>query len=368
MDFTPRQVTWGMEMNLGDIAREAGVSRATVSRVINGSSAVKSSTAQAVSRTIDRLGYVRPSIRPGPKPRPTNSSKLRLGSIALITMGLTRHLLQEPTMAFVIDEIQSACRKRQLNFLLDQMTSAHEMPNCVRSRQIDGAIVMISGRPPNLRECLTKLADMVPSVHLFSPGHPVASMDHVSVNDVAIGELAFQTLKSEGCRSMAVINTSTRFHEALFVRGRALADRAAQEGIVLRIFTVPPEVGTSDGFWPQPQSVFQDLSSLATSLREMPGTVGVFLNSETAAAKLHKALRHEGLLSGDDGHVRLIVAGSTADYVRELDPKPLLIDLCFPELIAVAVDRLVHRATHLPAHPLTFLVAPKLASETEVHA
>ena len=350
-----------MEMNLGDIAKEAGVSRATISRVINGSPTVKESTAKMVRRTIERLGYVRPQIRPGPKPRQGNSQHIRTGSIALVTMGLTRHLLQEPTMAMVIEEIQAACKLRNLNFLLDQMTSVDDLPNCIRSRQVGGAILMVAGRPPNLSECLDTVSGMLPTVHLFSPGHPVASMLHVSVNDVAIGELAFTTLKSEGCRSMAVVNVSSRFHEALLVRGRSFTDRAAQEGMPVRTFTAATETGSAGSYWPQPLTIFTELTSLASLLSELEAPVGIFLTSETAVPEVHKALVRGGLIDEGNGRGRLIVAGNTAEYFRELEPKPLQIDLCFHELIDVAMDRLLNSGHSLPENPLTFLVPPRLS-------
>ncbi|MEO0363356.1 MAG: LacI family DNA-binding transcriptional regulator, partial [Pseudomonadota bacterium] len=42
-----------------DLAREAGVSLATVDRVLNGRPGVREATVEAVNAAIERLGYVR---------------------------------------------------------------------------------------------------------------------------------------------------------------------------------------------------------------------------------------------------------------------------------------------------------------------
>ncbi|OKL48904.1 hypothetical protein BSR29_03395 [Boudabousia liubingyangii] len=53
-------------VRLDDVAKLAGVSTATVSRVINGSSQVRKETAQAVLTAIDTLGYDRPGFLTNP--------------------------------------------------------------------------------------------------------------------------------------------------------------------------------------------------------------------------------------------------------------------------------------------------------------
>ena len=348
------------DLNIGDIADAAGVSRATVSRVINGSPLVKAKTVGLVRAAIEKLGYVRPSVRPGPKPRATHPQRLRSGSIALISIGGSGALFQEPIMAALVEQIQSTCRSRQLNLLLDQMTSTDQIPLCVETRQVDAAILLVSGRPANRRECITKLAGMIPCVHIFAPGHPIFSVDHVTVNDVAVGDMAFRSLKDAGCQSMALVNASSFFLEALYVRGRAFTDRAQLETIPTHVFASKNLYSNPTNFWPQPLSIFEDFKTVASAIRSMPKPVGVFLTLESHAPQLHAALREEGLL--DDGSVKLAIAGTTPFFVKDLQPTPLLIDLSFSEIIDVAVDRLIHRANHMPTQILTFLVPPKIAA------
>lgn len=58
-----------------DVAKRAGVSPATVSRVLNGSSLVTPETKQKVLAIADQLGYSLAARRPGPKPGQTSRKK-----------------------------------------------------------------------------------------------------------------------------------------------------------------------------------------------------------------------------------------------------------------------------------------------------
>ena len=349
-----------MKMSLDDVAREAGVSRATVSRVVNGSPSVDAKTVAAVRQTMDRMGYVRPAVRPGPRPRISHPSQLRVGAIALVIIGGSRNLMQEPTMALVIDRIQVACRKRQVNLILEQMDSPDQVPHCVQNRQVDGALIMVSGRPDYLRACIHKVAGLVPVVYFFAPGHPVSGVDHVSVNDVAIGSLAFHTLKDAGCKSFVVMSNQESFLEALLVRGRAFLDRVAVEGLAGTAYIMAAGNTDIGRFWPMPLTVIDKPEALVERLRVQAtaGTVGLFVTLETQVRPIHQALERHGLISS--GAVRMIVAGSTPFYVEDLSPAPQLISLEFGEIINIAVERLIHRAVSLPAGVLTFLIPPKL--------
>ena len=350
-----------MKLTIADVAREARVSRATVSRVINGVPNVNGETVALIRQTMEKMGYMRPAIRPGPKPRLQHPSRLRTGAIALVTIGGSGDLFREPTMASVIDQIQTICRKHQLSLLLDQMSSPEHLPLCVQARRVDGVLLMVAGRPPKMRECIRKLADMLPVVHFFAPGHPVAGVDHVSVNDVALGALAYHTLKDAGCKSFVLVTRWEEFLEALLVRGRAFMDRAAVDGAPVEVFASPMAGVKPAQLWPAGVARIAtsgEISDLA--IDGMPGPVGVFVTHEGSARAVHQALEKRELLS--TGAARLIVAGSTAHYVSGLEPAPQLLSLDVPGIISLAIDRLIHRAIHLPSGALTFLISPKLVA------
>ena len=68
-----------------EIARLAGVSKSTVSRVINNSSRVDPALAQSVLATMNRVGYRPSTRRPGPKP--VSRRGVRTGNLLLLFVG-----------------------------------------------------------------------------------------------------------------------------------------------------------------------------------------------------------------------------------------------------------------------------------------
>jgi DNA-binding LacI/PurR family transcriptional regulator len=80
---------------LSDIAAQAGVSEATVSRVLNGKAGVSASTRQTVLAALDVLGYE----------RPTRLRQRSAGLIGLITPELSNPIF--PALAQVIEQVLS---------------------------------------------------------------------------------------------------------------------------------------------------------------------------------------------------------------------------------------------------------------------
>jgi DNA-binding LacI/PurR family transcriptional regulator len=185
----------------------------------------------------------------------------------------------------------------------------------------------------------------------------VEKIDHVTVNDVAIGGLAFQSLSSFGCRSFWVVHSRDFFHEALIVRGRAMLDRAGQAGCTTQTWAWPMANSSSGKFWPQPVIDFSQLSEVADACAtSQDKPIGIFMTLEQGASELAELLERKKLLT--EGKVRLVVAGNHPSLITGLPDTVQVIDLDFPELIHTALDRLLYRAKHLPTRNLTFLVPP----------
>ena len=75
-------------MSISKVAKLAGVSSSTVSRVINNHPRVAPETAQSVREAMQTLGYTPSETRPGPKPQ----SRIRRGTqeIAFFVLGTSR--------------------------------------------------------------------------------------------------------------------------------------------------------------------------------------------------------------------------------------------------------------------------------------
>ena len=58
-----------MGVSIIEVAKAAGVSHMTVSRVLNHSRGVRPENVAAVMKAVEELGYVAPRRKPGPKPK-----------------------------------------------------------------------------------------------------------------------------------------------------------------------------------------------------------------------------------------------------------------------------------------------------------
>ena len=117
-----------------DVAKEAGVSVATVSRVVNGNYPVKPETKVAVSAAIEKLHYV-----PNVQARELNQRRST-------TIGVVVPSLYNMFFAEVIDGIEATVRKDKYSLLLNCAQNDPEQEQaCIRAlvaRNVAGLIVI----------------------------------------------------------------------------------------------------------------------------------------------------------------------------------------------------------------------------------
>src|SRR5664279_2423365 len=124
-----------MRATIGDVARHAGVSKTTVSRVLNGKGEVDAATARKVHEVIDRLGYV-PSAR---------AVGLALGRTS--TIGMLVPSLGWPWMSEIVQGVADTVEARKYQLLLYTCTRGQEsldrFASSVAANSCDGLIVVV---------------------------------------------------------------------------------------------------------------------------------------------------------------------------------------------------------------------------------
>src|SRR6185503_13046369 len=125
-------------MSISKVAQRAGVSVATVSRVINRLPSVSPQTAKQVRMAMKELAYVPAEIRPGPKPGSRRTPRLRtkVGTIAVLTVGqASRDWLTLPLMATAFAEITTEAKERHLRLLVDEMPDPEQVSALIQRRE-----------------------------------------------------------------------------------------------------------------------------------------------------------------------------------------------------------------------------------------
>src|SRR5258708_3300439 len=104
-------------MSIVEVASLAGVSKSTVSRVINQLPGVAPAATEAVRKAMEELGY-RPNVRrPGRKPKERQG--IRTGNVALLTMGESpAQLYRMPVFPAMLHGIERALAENGLNLMM----------------------------------------------------------------------------------------------------------------------------------------------------------------------------------------------------------------------------------------------------------
>ncbi|PRX45178.1 LacI family transcriptional regulator [Prauserella shujinwangii] len=261
---------------LEEVAREAGVSRSTVSRVINDLPGVSARAREAVNRAIERLRYV-------PNEAARSLVTRRTNSIALVVSEPGDRVFGDPFFAGVLRGIHAglAGSKRQLVLMLagdDAGDEGEALENYLCSGHVDGALVVsMHGSDPLPGRLATA------GVPVVAGGRPLggAGVPYVDADNFTGGLLAARHLVSGGRRRIATI--------------------AGPEDMAVGIDRlVGWRRGLSEADLPTDAVVHSDFSvdggaaAMAELLRRHPGIDGVFAAADIIAVGALRELTRQG--------------------------------------------------------------------------
>ena len=197
-----------------DVAREAGVSVATVSRVLNGSAHVSEATDRQVRAVANRLNYW------------PNGAARSLITSRTSTLGVLLPDLHGEFFSEVIRGVDLAARRAGYHLLVSSSHAATEdLMAALRTMRgrIDALIVMAPDldSPALIREC----AAGTPTV-VLNPGQPVAGCSAISIDNLDGAQQVVRHLVELGHRRIATVTGPARNMDA---RQRLEGYRAALE-------------------------------------------------------------------------------------------------------------------------------------------
>lgn len=190
-----------------DIAREAGVSVATVTRVTSGSAKVKAETRERVQRVIDAYAYV-----------PSDSARHLDGGSAH-TIALVMPHVANPYFARIYSAAYDECRANGYTLFLYQVKEhkpiTRDLVDEIIRRRFDGAVFaggIWSGERSGLREALSMLKHHMPTVAICPAS---TELDCICINnDLVAGiRLPVRHLHALGHRRIAYIGGSMQTND-----------------------------------------------------------------------------------------------------------------------------------------------------------
>ncbi|WP_433363375.1 LacI family DNA-binding transcriptional regulator [Streptosporangium sp. CA-115845] len=184
---------------LEKVAARAGVSRATASRVVNGSTRVAPEIREAVNRAVDELGYV-------PNQAARSLVTQRADSIALVfPEPATRVFSEDPTFSGIIRGVSMEIEEadKQLVLMLTGLTGGYQrVERYATNGHVDGVIIASMHGTDPLPGILARRG--VPVVCSGRPSVP-SGLPYVDMDNVGGAERAVRHLVEQGRRRIATI-------------------------------------------------------------------------------------------------------------------------------------------------------------------
>lgn len=190
------------------VAAEAGVSRATVSRVVNGSPSVSPAIAAAVQRAISELNYT-----PNRAARTLVSRQTQ--AIALLVPEEIGWFFSDPYLALVVKGIADRLEETDyvLNLLVSSSDPGRKTRRYLTGGNVDGALV-VSHHAGN--RDLVELSQLVPTVFGGEPSIPGIDTPYfVDVDNTAGGQRATEHLLRTGRQHVATITGPLDMHASV---------------------------------------------------------------------------------------------------------------------------------------------------------
>src|SRR4051794_1748104 len=276
---------------LEDVAREAGVSRATVSRVVNGIRNVDPEIQEAVRRAIERTGYA-------PNRAARSLVTRRAETVALVVSGagdtsaagqnaFATQVFADPFFGRVVGGIVGFLRPRSLHPVLMFAESAEdreEVLTYLRQGRADGALVVSTHADDPLPALLADAR--LPAVLFARPSRPLP-LSYVDLAHRDGGRLAAEHLLARGCRRPATISGPLDV-AAGQDRLAGFRDTLARHGHAC--------VPVAEGGFTEASGV----AAMTQLLARHPGTDGLFAANDLMAQGACRVLRERGLRVPDD--------------------------------------------------------------------
>ncbi|MFF4775525.1 LacI family DNA-binding transcriptional regulator [Microtetraspora fusca] len=181
------------------VAARAGVSRATVSRVVNGQATVTPQIREAVLRAVDELGYV-------PNSAARSLVTQRTDSIALVVSEPpTRVFSEDPMFSTVIRSasLELEAADRQVVLMLAGSAKSHaRIERYIAGGHVDGVMLISMHGADPLPAAISRMS--VPIVSYGRPAVPVP-LPYVDNDNVGGAEKAVRHLLERGRRRIATI-------------------------------------------------------------------------------------------------------------------------------------------------------------------
>lgn len=322
-------------MSIAEVAKSAGVSQATVSRVINHVPGVSARNIQLVQQAMDSLGYTPPppERRPGRRHPPRNKIGV-LGAIVLD--GLYQHT--PGVLAAHLRGMEREAADHDCALAFTDVSDATRLPMILEGRQLVGGVLLGSQARPGVLAAIQHL----PWVWLSSHSGP--SGDSILAGNLDIAEMAARYLVDRGHRHLAFLSVMSSY-PAYPTRAEAFRAAASRAGATTEVLLDAPRAGIDSEISPTLAVLREQVAVLVARFATLsPRPTGLFVPNDMMTAMVYPALTIAGLQPGKD--VEIISCNNEEAYLVGLHPRPATIDIGAELMGRRSVEQLLRKIRH----------------------
>ncbi|WP_261131595.1 LacI family DNA-binding transcriptional regulator [Bacillus sp. Marseille-Q3570] len=184
-----------MKVTIADVAKKAGVSKSTVSRILNGN--YEQNTVDTVNKVLNVIKEL--DYRP-------NALAKSLKSMKTNVIGIVLSNLKNPFWVNVLEGVEDTCRKHGFNLMICNSNEEAELEEeHIRSfqmKQVDGMIINPTLKNLTIYQKLIKNEFPLVSINRKLSG---LNIDTVTMNNIEGAKLAVEHLIGLGNRKIAII-------------------------------------------------------------------------------------------------------------------------------------------------------------------
>lgn len=323
-------------MSITEVAKLAGVSSSTVSRVINNHPRVAPETEKSIRKAMQALNYTPSDRRPGPKP----ASRVGTKNVAFLVIGATG-TQATPAFAELLRGVSMGSMENGLDLSFNYVPDAEQLPSRIMDQRLDG--LLLHGARPGAE--LERRLRKVPTVWLMGNRRRPDWGDQVMPDGYEVGHLAAQYLTEQGHKHLAFLNLDAN-HWAFRFYFQSFSAAAAEFGV--SVTAVEQALQPSADYWRRHSpEVVEALVRKFLALSPRP--TGIFVADDMQVAVIQPALQAKGVKLGA-GETQIISCNNEKPFLVGLSPRPAVIDIRVESIGRRGVEQLLWRMSHSQLH------------------
>lgn len=326
--------------NIKNVAEAAGVSLATVSRVLNGTANVSEEKVQCVFRAATGLGY------PVPQRSISQQVRFRTRNIALVYAGWSSMQIAEWGFMEGIEEV---FRKHDLRLVLTSLSKDGPAPSLLSDESCDGVIVLadVAGVSSSTYECIRNF----PCIQIVRTDEQRCFGDEAICDNASVARMAADFLHQQGVKRFGFFNIYPD-HEACRERGDFFQFYLQRMGLSATRLVADEQ----DALTRPRHQLAEVLAEQYLSLAEKPD--GMFVPVDFQLPEVYSALQARGIRPMQD--VKIISCDNCERHLARVSPRPVTIDQRLHYLGYHAARQLIWRIQHPDSPPVRLFIKPEL--------